>query len=519
MIRAEIIPCLPTLIKGYNRPMIRSWNFLAWMILLATAILTAAQFPAYPYFLDSFYHLTVIQGFRDAGGPVLHAFWEAAPEGRPHLYPPLFHLLFYPLSRLGASPLFLARFWSWASFPGFLLVAWTVLRQVATPRRACLTLISLATPYSFYLSTVNYLPATLVLAVGLGLMLALQKQRPLAGGILLALAFYLHAGFPWLLVLSLLLYGLFDPPSQKTVFLILAIGLVGGAPWLLHLFGQIGQIHFQPRGEEKFFECPILSILLGIAGLKLAWSRGGISRFWVALAIGFLPMLGAYRYRFFSAEGLFPWLLLSGLTLDHLFEKYGQRLGGAWVGLTALVILAPTLYSAGDGLHLAWADTTPSILAGRTPPIPRATALSLFRKKLIDELPEQVKIQTSPDDLVYCNLPYIGGMLNIFTGRATTNEMLREMAERPMDDQVGPAKLIVWLKNPDGRPSDEGLFRRIVSRHHLEPVAESDLAYFLRNPSGTGQRRVAPSVMPGWLACGIILLAVGVVVWDLKRRI
>ena len=87
------------------------WNLTAGLIILSVAILSAAQWPAYPYFLDSYYHLTVIEGMRQAGGPVLHAFWESAPEGRPHLYPPLFHLLWLPAIR-HLPPLFLARFWS-----------------------------------------------------------------------------------------------------------------------------------------------------------------------------------------------------------------------------------------------------------------------------------------------------------------------------------------------------------------------------------------------------------------------
>ena len=61
----------------------RRWTLLSLLIILGAAILSTAQWPAYPYFLDANYHLAVIRGFREAGGPVLHAFWEAAPEGRP----------------------------------------------------------------------------------------------------------------------------------------------------------------------------------------------------------------------------------------------------------------------------------------------------------------------------------------------------------------------------------------------------------------------------------------------------
>jgi hypothetical protein len=165
------------------------WTLLSGLILLVITVLPLARWPAYPPFLDSYYHLSVLQGFRDAGGPTLHAFWETAPEGRAHLYPPLFHLLYLPIHLLGLPLINLARLWCTLSMPILAWTAWRVFSLTVSARLCALILLSLITPFSFFLSTLNHPPATLALTAGLGILLAVVKNRWLAGGGLLALAF------------------------------------------------------------------------------------------------------------------------------------------------------------------------------------------------------------------------------------------------------------------------------------------------------------------------------------------
>ena len=497
-------------------PADRPWRFTAGLILIAAAILAAGQWPRFPLFFDSYYHLGVAQGFREAGGVVLHTFWEAAPEGRPHLYPPLFHILCIPELVAGMNPLTVAKLWSWGAFPFLLFVAWIVLSKITTARIACLTLIALATPYSFFLSSVNHLPTTLVLAAGLGILLAIARGRWLAGGILLSLAFWLHAGLPWILVLSLILLSGMAPSFRKTALLIIAVGMAGASPWLIHLFRHLTLIHFHPRGEDLLLDSPVVLIALGLLGFRRAWTQpGGLSRFYIALAIGFLPMAALYRFRFLSAEGMFPFLLLAGLALDGLVEKIRSRwLVGAVLAL--LLIGTPTLYRSASGLGLAWADTTMSMLSGRPAVFLRPSAQPLFNKRFMGELSARIQAHTKPDELIYCNHPYLGGMMNVLTGRATTNEMLRELTERSRDDEIQAARLILWIKeDTSGRPLPA--LEEAVLRHHLVPLGETQIAYLYLNRYASGLRRFQRPVLPGWLGLSLIGLAVGLVVWDLKR--
>ncbi len=494
----------------------RHWTLAALLLITGITVLAAAQWPVFPYFLDSYYHLSVIRGFQEAGGPVLQDFWEAAPAGHPHLYPPLFHLLWLPGAFLGIPPIWMAKLWSWLALPLLLTVTWTTLKTAASTRIACLAVAVLATPFSFYLASVNYLPATLTLAASLGILLALKKKRWLAGGLLLGLSFWLHAGLPWLLLLGLFFFSLFEPEFRKTAWAAIGIGLLIASPWILHVARHFNVIHIQPRPEDAYVDIFPLFLALACAGLLPAWRRQTpMGRYFVALAVGFLPMAISYRFRYFSAQGSFTWLLLAAVALDRLAEKIRPAwLAGALLGL--LLVAAPSLRSSTAGLHYAWGDTTFRVLAGGDT-AQRIYSEPLYHEKFIPELADTLKSHCAEDELFFCNTPYVGGMLHAFTGRAMTNQMLTEMDEKEVSEQAGAARIIVWLKNPSGGLSQEKKLRFILSRVPLEPVAETELAYFFRNSGSTGKKQVPSPVIPWWAAYGLIILTAGTVVYDLKR--
>jgi len=495
------------------------WTLAAALIIIGITILAAAQWPAFPYFFDSYYHLAVIQGFDAAGGVTLHAFWEAAPQGHPHLYPPLFHLLLLPLFQVGMAPLVLAKLWCVAAFPLLLVSAWFVFSRLTTPQTACWIVAALASPYSFFLGAVNYLPATFCLIAALWMVLALHRHRWGAAGILLALTFWLHGGLPWLFGLSLLLFGLIEPTYRKTAWMSLGVGLLGALPWLIHLAQHTQWITLQPPGEDRTFETPIALLLLGMMGLGVVWKSTNRSlRLLAMMALGMLPMVLGYRFRFFATQGLFPWLLLAGLTLAGVANKWIEKRKPwmAWTLLAAVLLAAPTLYgTAKQPVRLNWADTPLVLLSGKPSPIARPSAHPLFFKRFLHELAGIVEAHTEAEELVYCNVPYVGGMLSILTGRATTNPLLREMAVRPESQQIRPAKLIVWIKDPSGKPSRQ--MQETVLQYQLRPLSQTEVAYLYINPWPTGHRQTPRAVFPEWLGLLLAFGAIGAVVWELKR--
>lgn len=431
------------------------------------------------------------------------------------MYPPLFHVLFFPAARAGVPPLQLARFWTWASFPFLLASAWWALSRIASKRLACLALIALSGPYSFFLGTINYLPATLALVSALGTMLAVFRRRPVAAGLCLAAAFWTHAGLPWLLALSLLLFGLIEPGYRKTCWAALGIALVTASPWLIHMGRHLSLLEIQPRGEDRMLEAPLPWLLLGLWGFWIAWRRKGMFRFIAVMAAAFIPMaLAGYRFRFLATQGLFPWLLLAAVALDRAADRFRRP----WVFpllLAALAFLSPSLHLSPGRAGLAWGDTTLSALSGLGSVHPRGTGLPLYNAKFMGEIERLIRDHTQPDELICSNVNYLAGMMTALTGRAATNQMLREMADRPLRERVRPARLVIWIKSLSGQRSPE--MEGLIAEYRLEPLAETEIAYLFLNPAPAGRRGTATRVVPWWVASSWILLAGALVFWDLRR--
>ena len=132
-----------------------------------------------PIFLDIYYHAGCMTGFRDAGGIVLHDFWEYAPIGRPHLYPPLFHLILLGLSKSGLPTLFILRFVSAAIYPLFLLTISWVVSRLYNDRCAFFTVLAATLPYTFLLNIVTAIPSSIALIILVLLFYAIETKRTL----------------------------------------------------------------------------------------------------------------------------------------------------------------------------------------------------------------------------------------------------------------------------------------------------------------------------------------------------
>ena len=103
-----------------------SWTSYSALLLILFLFFQITQWPFSPKFLDAYYHLAVMKGFEEAGGYVTSAFWEYAPAGRPHLYPPALHILMLSFYKLGLSAISVARLVDLAAYPIFLFAFWRV---------------------------------------------------------------------------------------------------------------------------------------------------------------------------------------------------------------------------------------------------------------------------------------------------------------------------------------------------------------------------------------------------------
>lgn len=154
-----------------------AWDVLSLLFVLLFLALILVNHSLYPVFLDAPYHMAVTRGFREAGGVTTWDFWDYAPEGGPHLYPPLLHVGMSFLEDLGLSPEATATLVCMAMFPLIMLALWWAMRSLFGSRTAFFSLLLLSVPGVFLWQTGVTIAASLVLVLSPLVLLAVEKER------------------------------------------------------------------------------------------------------------------------------------------------------------------------------------------------------------------------------------------------------------------------------------------------------------------------------------------------------
>ncbi len=164
-------------------------------------IATAVSWRMYPLFIDTYYHMGVIEGFSQAGGVTTRAFWELAPGGRVHIYPPSLHVIGYFLSLIGMSPRTYITLVSAFCYVGCMLTTWIWLRRIIGARSALFAIIFLCGPYGFFWTQAAFTAVAGVMVLAPLAFLALETEHFLACGVINFIVITMHP------------IGLFLPPA------------------------------------------------------------------------------------------------------------------------------------------------------------------------------------------------------------------------------------------------------------------------------------------------------------------
>ena len=467
----------------------RMWGWVTGGLIAVVAVGLRLQWETLPRFLDSYYHLAVIQGFRQHGGVALHAFWESAPAGRPHLYPPLFHLLWWPVAALVREPITVARCWSVAGGPALLLVmAWAV-RVVAGPRAAGLTLIAALIPSSLLFSTLLHPTATLALLWVLAAWVALERRQVVIGGLLIGAIGWTHPTLPWVTLAALAGLGAADR-TRRHAWGIAGVGLLVMAPWWLHVARHAAVLRAVSQPENRSLELSPVLLGLGLWGLVLAWRRAPAYRWWLALLAVAVPLAVRYPYRFFSGQGLVPMVLLAGLALETFAARWTKpgTLAQASLVLGAALAVGPMVVNR-PVWRVRWGETGLTAAVGGIP-LDRGHLESLYDARPFDPLVQALRRAAGPDDLLFCNYPHMGGLFGVLTGLATTTSMFAEAGRRPWEDALADARWVLWFKMPATvDPRNNPMAERLASERGWRVAAETPIAWVFEQPSATARRR------------------------------
>ncbi len=188
-------------------------------------------------YTDLSFHLATAQGFSRVGGIVAWDFWESLPLGRPHNYPPLFHIILTDLLRLTSNPTVAIRLIMEITLIGGMIVYAFGLTKLFNVKIAFWSVLLLAFSFHFVQLSLTVMPATIVIFLTPLLYHFLIKNRWVSYIIILLFMFYLHLFLPYLIILSIATYSLI---SDRKLFikaiLPTLIPFILYCPWLIHIF-------------------------------------------------------------------------------------------------------------------------------------------------------------------------------------------------------------------------------------------------------------------------------------------
>jgi len=504
------------------------WDWAAWGLIAVHTALLISWWPVLPWFVDVYYHLNVLEGFRQAGGVVLHDFWEFAPGGRPHLYPPALHVALLSFDWLSVDLITRARLAAIVPYPALLLTAWWFARCWLGRAPAYWATVAGVLPFSYMLVTCNTIAATWAMVWWLVGLVAVARGALLAGGLAVALVCYTHLGTPWLLLVCWIVLAVMDRALRRPLLISAAVGLALASPWWLHVWTHRALLRPLATFENQLLELPIALYALaaiGVAAGRAAPPAG--RRVAISVLAGLLPLVMHYRFRFFSGQGLLGAGLLAGMGAHALQQWLERRIASRrvvppWVVpavLTcALAAVHPVVFVQRGAGPVVFGDTSLSNLLSWGERVDRSNAVTFYYPHLMDPLVEIIKQQTRADELIGSNMAATAGMLSALSGRATATGMLSEVrsARDTALAALRQAHVIVWLKG--GAAPGLPPLAEVQRAWRLSLVAETELAYVLRNPQAGAGRTVTPVAVPLWVAQLLLWSAVVAIGAGLVRR-
>lgn len=483
------------------------WDFYSFVIIMFFLALQVLRWRIFPQFLDMYYHLSAAWGFVKAGGYAGWDFWQYAPVGRVNIYPPVFHMILAVFLKLGVNNLVLAKFFETVFPIFFLAVLWRFTAKNYGGRLAFFCVICAGSSFSFYLSLINYIPATLALILGFFCYDQLLHGKVLRAGLLLALCFYTHIGVSWFLTLSIIIFGALESVYRKEVKFLVAFAFILSIPIIFKQLTGMGYISLLDIKERFFCEFKIADYLLALFSLVFIIKGKREYRLFLSLLLASLIFL-VYPYRFFSAQGYLPIIFFVAVFLDFFYEKFkDNKTLFRYIPFTAsifVLFVSPTLLMENPGfkgrinykIYLHDSALMDMLLPGSNA---RITSTTLWFASQYLPAVRLIKENSAAYEIIYSDLNNIGVCLSSISGRATANALFREMrAKRPFDPFASSGIIALSLVN------DLKSINSIVYYYGLIKLAENDIFILYKNPRPQSQINIKKALIPFWMIFCII---------------
>ncbi|MGQ9731364.1 MAG: hypothetical protein ACUVX8_08820 [Candidatus Zipacnadales bacterium] len=374
-----------------------------------------------PFISDTYYHLVVAKQIALGGKIPAWGDWDYAPVGRPHLYPPLLHLILAGLARLTGGILSAGQVLAVLFLPASLLTCWYAARWVFDSRTALVALLALSLDCGHAVVELIYIPSCLVNLLVPPLLITVLTRRTWASIVLLTLMLYAHLGIPYLVVLGLVLFALKYPRYRSEVLKVVGVSLLWVSPWMLRTWlhrewivdvtthGGLPMSVWKRILSLQMFNGVLIGCgLWGLRNLRKSRVQETIVRW---MLVGMLPLLFSYGGRFtMHAAPLFA--LSAGTVLVKLIPARPS-----WKHAAALTVA--TLLPA-PGLIPLTATHAIVLLALQGRPLMGSDRhKSEAYLEDCDEAIDWIKAHTQPREVVYVNKEWLGDLVPLLTDRRT----------------------------------------------------------------------------------------------------
>lgn len=316
-----------------------TYDILSLLLLIMLLLLIAVNLSMYPVFLDIPYHMAVTSGFQEAGGVTTWDFWDYAPEGRPHIYPPLLHVSMSLLMDMGLSMEFVATLVCLIMFPLILLCLWWSMRKLFGPRAAFYSLVLAGVPYMFFWQSGVTIAASLVLALTPLIMVMVEEDRKIAAAILLAMCLYSHLVMGHLAALAIFIYMLHRREKWRGILTILCSAYLLYLPWGIVVLTNLNSFSTTESMANGNIILHLFLWLTALAGFIICYVRKKQYYLLPSYLISMVPIVFFYTNRFWEGHVFLPLAMLGAVALDrfHAFleRSLGRRLSAGKVARAA----------------------------------------------------------------------------------------------------------------------------------------------------------------------------------------
>ncbi|MEM2958813.1 MAG: hypothetical protein QW261_11005 [Candidatus Jordarchaeaceae archaeon] len=289
-----------------------------------------------PLVYDDFYHMAVAQQIYRLGFVPTWDFWEFAPVGRPHLYPPLLHVLMALTMKVsGGNVLLSVKLVKVLTYPLLVLSLWWTTRKFVGFKAAFYTFTCYIAVLTTLTDCYETSPVSLVLIFSLILFWFFTQKKMVTSITLLSLALWMHISMPILIIIVLGAFSIVRREEGYLPFFVKVLGasLLVYSPWLVHLLANFDWL--SSVGTPLGLHIPLLAWVLGAPGLlySLKYYKNN-SFIFAILALVLIPMFISYGHRFWIYI-LIPLSFYTGVTVSRFIgSKHGK-----WRKTQAIIIL------------------------------------------------------------------------------------------------------------------------------------------------------------------------------------